>query len=137
MFTEANFNKFSSGFQSFKIVENKNSNGADIQSGSMFNEVKSMTEFHRAFFWASKLRRKVLPIDESFDALFYFLIESDFFYAPSNGDGYGRGSVNQGTFCANFCDYIIRQTLYLTKYYENNSFFSLKFTYYLCKYILF
>ncbi len=43
MFTEANFNKFSSGFQSFKIVENKSSDGADIQSGSMFNQVKSMT----------------------------------------------------------------------------------------------
>ena len=116
LFTETNFYKAQNGFQSFKIVEKQNSEGADLQSGSVLSQVKSMSEFHRAFFWAAKLRRKVFPLDESFDALFYFLIESDFFEAPCNGDGYGRGSFTQAAFCANFCDYVIRKDLNLTFY---------------------
>ena len=50
--------KSSYGFQSFQIVKKQSSEGADIQSGSVLNHIKCMTEFHHAFFGLQNFEEK-------------------------------------------------------------------------------
>ena len=70
--------------------------------------MQSFSEFLNAFFWASVLRSCVLPLDRSFDSLYLFFLDNNFFEQLCNADGLGRGSLNQGSFCAIFADYVLR-----------------------------
>ena len=46
------------GFQSFQIVKKQSSEEADIQSGSVLNHIKCMTEFHHAFYGLQNFEEK-------------------------------------------------------------------------------
>jgi hypothetical protein len=46
--------------------------------------------------------KRVLTIDCSLESIQLFLIEKDFFMVNCNSEGYGRGTMNPGTFCALF-----------------------------------
>ncbi len=107
MFTESNFLKASSGFQQIKIVDRQDAH-AELQTGASLLNVKSFHEFLSSFFWARVLRSCAFPLDKSFDSLYLFFLDNDFFECPYNADGLGRGPMNQGTFCAVFADYIIQ-----------------------------
>ena len=103
MFTESNFAKASSG--NYRIVDRQNDSESSTQL--KLDQVKNMSEFHSAFFWMKTLRQRIFPWDHSFDSLHLFLIESEFFLVPHNADGLGRGTINQGTFCGLFVDYVV------------------------------
>ena len=107
LFTESNFLKANSGFQQFKIIDRQDAQ-AELQTGASLLNVKSFHEFLCSFFWARVLRSCAFPLDKSFDSLYLFFLDNDFFECPFNADGLGRGPMNQGTFCALFADYIIQ-----------------------------
>ena len=108
LFTKSNFNKQAKGFNSYKIVDKPSSGEPDIQSNPMLSNIRNLSEFQTAFFWCEKLRHKVNPADFSFDSLRLFLLENDHFYQLCNADGFGHGTIGQGSFCAQFSDYVIK-----------------------------
>ncbi len=109
MFTESNFHKQANGFTSYKIVD-KPSGGGDpeLHGGANLQNIRNLSEFQTAFFWCEKLRQKVNPADHSIDSIRLFLLENDHFALPLNADGLGRNTVGQGSFCAQFTDYVIK-----------------------------
>ena len=107
MLTETNSFKASQGITKFKVIE-KNSGDPEVQSEAALEQIKSYTEFLRAFFWLRVIRKRVLPIDCSMESIEMFLIDKEYFISNCNADGYGRGKMNQGQFCAMFVDFIIR-----------------------------
>lgn len=103
MFTESNFAKSTAG--NYKIVDRQSDGDSNAQLN--LDKVKNMGEFHSAFFWMMTLRQRIFPWDHSFSSLLLFLIESEYFIAPHNADGLGRGNMPQGTFCGLFVDYVV------------------------------
>lgn len=106
-YTPNNFRKEQSGAAKVKFVTR--GNNAEVESEQLFDEIKSLQEFQRAFFFLGVLRKRVLTIDCSLEPLQLFLIDRSYFQDECDIKGFGRGpKITQGSFCAMFADNIIR-----------------------------